>query len=248
METDDWHGWCGQFSCVSCNCPREKFQRRKKNLRLLTLYRIMNLLLRLLLLQILFLLMWTMSIYSYNQHVWKTFIKTLPLSGLKIQVKPVGKVAQRLCVTRLLANMNEPTTIGEVGSGRDEDWRKTTDSEYQSLENMNTWHLVEPPANVNKVSSISKVSKRFRDTCRSPFNIVLSLIDLVMKSYWVIMMKQIMHATPHLAICFVGIMLHQQQPTEAKYIELSGAADESMYFRRLLIEISFQQIIAFNFI
>ena len=62
----------------------------------------------------------------------------------------LSKASWKGCM--LLVCIDEPTISEEVWSHRDANkWHKATDSEYQSLENMKVWDLVEPPANVNTV-------------------------------------------------------------------------------------------------
>ena len=44
---------------------------------------------------------------------------SLPMLGIKCQVKPVGKIAYVLHAASLLADINEPTTSEEEWPGRD---------------------------------------------------------------------------------------------------------------------------------
>ena len=90
-------------------------------------------------------LMSTMSIHPYKRRMRKH--------------KALSKVSLKDCILHtsaasLLADINEPITIEETWSGRDTNqWRKANDDEYQSLENMKTWNLVESPANVNNMGN-----------------------------------------------------------------------------------------------
>ena len=94
--------------------PTERIQMNQKNLRLFKLHWKLNLFLSNLLLQMLFHLKLTMSLYQYNQHIKETVMQTHCLLGTKPQGKPVERLHTACVQQALLSDINGLTKSEKV--------------------------------------------------------------------------------------------------------------------------------------
>ena len=71
------------------------------------------------------------------------------------------------CTEDLTADINEPCNINEAWNGRNSaEWKKATESEYESLIDNHTWNLVPPPDDKNIIGSkwVFKVKRKADET------------------------------------------------------------------------------------